>query len=122
MHPFWVVRRLTAKQLGKERLEPQGGKLVPRFNCKTTTRSLSNVCVSAIEGYAQNRSRIFDVPFLTNFEQLQAGEELIMEIIEKRKEASSTKRSWRDIVREEDREKEEGIESHETSGEYYLIQ
>ena len=63
-------------------------------------RSVSSVCVGAWEGYSLNRTRIFEVPFLTNNEEVVQGEELILEITEKRKEIKQNKRTWREAQKE----------------------
>ena len=85
MHTFWVVRRLRAKQLAKERLESQGrdAMLPPRFNSQITVRSLCKVCVTATV-HGQNQTRLVAVPYLTNFEPLFDGEELMVEVAKKK--------------------------------------
>ena len=55
--------------------------MAPRFNCTLEVRSLSCVCVSSVQGLAMNRARILEVPFLTNTEQLEQGEELILDVL-----------------------------------------
>ena len=57
-----------------------------------------------MEHQTYSRARIFEVPFLTNCEELQQGEELILEISEKQKNTTPAKRSWRDAMREEEKE------------------
>jgi hypothetical protein len=105
MHPFWAVRRLTAQQLARAKLEVQPGRSIPRFNCELVIRSISSVCVGAMDGHSLNRTRIFEVPFLTNSEEVMQGEELILEILEQRKELpkASKRRSWRDALKEEEK-------------------
>jgi hypothetical protein len=106
MRPFWAVRRMTAQQLARAKLEVQPGKLPPRFNCELVMRSISLVCVGAMEGHSLNRTRIFEVPFLTNIEEVMQGEELILEIFEQRKDPpKASKRSWRDAMRDEEKAK-----------------
>jgi hypothetical protein len=96
---------MTAQQLARAKLEVQPGKLIPRFNCELVIRSISLVCVGAMEGHSLNRTRIFEVPFLTNSEEVMQGEELILEILEQRKEfpKASKRRSWRDALKEEEK-------------------
>ena len=106
MHPFWAVRRMTAQQLARAKVEVATGKPAPRFNCELVMRSISLVCVGAMERHSLNRTRIFEVPFLTNSEEVMEGEELILEVSEKRTDPKTTKRSWRDAMKDQDREEE----------------
>ena len=106
MHPFWAVRRMTAQQLARAKVEVATGKPAPRFNCELVMRSISLVCVGAMERHSLNRTRIFEVPFLTNSEEVMEGEELILEVSEKRTDPKTTKRSWRDAMRDQNREEE----------------
>ena len=106
MHPFWAVRRLTWAQLEREQRTTQMGKLRPRFNCELTEQALNVVCIAPMEGKACNRTRIFEVPFLTNTMPLEDGEGLIMEIEEKTRTATTpNKRTWRDAEKEKQRKK-----------------
>ena len=106
MHPFWGVRRMTAKQLARAKLDVKPGKMAPRFNCELTLHTMSLVCVSSMKGPALNRTRIFQLPFMTNCKEILKDEELIFEIAEakKTKPAGKDKRSWRDVMRDEDKE------------------
>ncbi len=79
--------------------------MLPRFNCVLEMRTLSCVCVCNTEGKVQNRPRIVEVLFLTNSLKLVTGEELVLEVTEKRKKPEA-KRSWRDAMRDEEKEKE----------------
>jgi hypothetical protein len=107
MHPFWAVRRMTAQQMARAKVEVAAGKPPPRFNCEIVVRSLSLVCVGAMEGHSLNRTRIFEVPFLTNSEEVMEGEELILEIMPPNTtKASKVKRSWRDADRDQTREED----------------
>ena len=103
MHPFWAVRRLTDKQLQVATIAKQPTDLAPRFNCELQTKSLSCVTIATLDGKCCNRTRILEVPFLTNSMDLEKGEELVMQLIEKAKKAAP-KRSWRDA--EKDLEKD----------------
>ena len=73
MHPFWAVRRVTAKQLAIEAALVAPGSARPRFNCGIATHELSYVNIGAVEGQAANTTRVFDVPFLVNTHEVQAG-------------------------------------------------
>ena len=106
MHPFWAVRRMTETQLARERSERQvasPGQLLPRFSCELEMRSLSNVSIATAGGQALNRSRLFEVPFLKNSRPLEEGEELILEVFEKTKDARTAKRTWRDVMKDDER-------------------
>ena len=102
MHPFWAVRRLTAAalQLAKTAAEKEKStKPMLRFNCTTEARNLSVICVASVDGKCFNKTRILETPFLVNFEPLEGGEELILEVAEKAKKEPA-KRSWRDAEKE----------------------
>ena len=107
MHPFWAVRRLTDKQLQVATIAKKPTDLAPRFNCELQTKSLSCVTIATLDGKCCNRTRILEVPFLTNSMDLEKGEELVMQLIEKAKQAAP-KRSWRDA--EKDLEKDLALE------------
>lgn len=101
MHPFWAVRRLTRKQLAIEvqkfsTTAPE--KNPPRFNCCLERQTVSSCVVGvASNGAGVNTTRLWEIPFLTNSVQLDEGEELIMEAIEKA--APKTKApSWKDSL------------------------
>ena len=101
MHPFWAVRRMTAQQMARAKVEVAAGKPPPRFNCELVVRSISLVCVGAMEGHSLNRTRIFEVPFLTNIQEMMQGEELILEVTGRRADPKVTKRTWREALRDE---------------------
>jgi hypothetical protein len=103
MHPFWAVRRMTAKQLTRERSQVRLGQLPPRFNCELQNFSLSSVNLAIIGEKTLNRTKLLQVPFLTNFLPLEDCEELILEVVEKTKEAKPVKRSWRDAVKDDEK-------------------
>ena len=51
-----------------------------------------------------SRARMFDVPFLTNFDEVKKGEELLLEMSEKqKKKAVEKKRTWRDADHEDEK-------------------
>ena len=124
MHPFWVVRRLTQKQLEQERINQPLGQIKKRFNCKLQTLSVSAVNIATVKGKCLNLTRILHVPFLTNQFALQKDEELILEINEPTcKEKKKTKRSWINAMKEaesqmkeeEKKQKQKKAKSEETS-------
>ena len=89
MHPFWAVRRMNAKQLAKEAVDAKLTKMKPRFNCGLVTLTVTNVTVGVVKGSdlrgdtAINSTKCCEVPFLTNTQDLEEGEELILEVQEK---------------------------------------
>ena len=95
MHPFWGVRRLTHQQLEIERenarqqqeqpaYHTETFEWMPRFNCRLVLQDVSSVGVCAA----------MHVPFLTVCDQVQVGEELILQV--EPRETTSVKRSWRE--------------------------
>jgi len=106
MHPFWAARRLTEAQLqqAKQQAEKEKStKPMLRFNCMLETRNLSVVCTASVAGICFNKTRILETPFLVNIEPLEQGEELILEVFEKKKQTAPVKTSWRDVDRKRDR-------------------
>ena len=102
MHPFWAVRRMTAKQLTHAQLAHKAATgWSPRFNCTLEMQTLSAVCLAVVGGQALNRTRIIEVPFLTNNVPVEEGEELILEIGEKEKK-TAPKRSWQSAMKDEE--------------------
>jgi hypothetical protein len=93
MHPFWAVRRMTAKQLAQHNSrEP-----VPlRFNCVLELFVNSAVSVGVLRGQSLNSTRTVQVPILTNNVKLEEGEELVLEISDKPliPARNTTKRRW----------------------------
>ena len=83
MLPLWDVRRMTALQLARAKADVKPGRLSPRFNCEIVMHHLTTCVITSIKLQTYTRARIFEVPFLTNSEELEAGEELILEIAEK---------------------------------------
>ena len=72
-----------------------------------------------MERHSLNRTRIFEVPFLTNSEEVMKGEELILEISEKRtdpKAKRGTERTWREAMRDEERAKKQKASQEVKSG------
>jgi hypothetical protein len=105
MHPFWAVRRMTQKNLLKEINSAQGSKnMIPRFNCKMEVQVMSCVSVGVVNSRSLNTTRICEVPFMTNFFEVEKGEELIMEILEKEKgEKVPAKRTWKQAFNDEEK-------------------
>jgi hypothetical protein len=88
MHPFWGVKRLTSDQLEKEvseQLKKGGTEPISRFNCELKMTTLNAVNIVVINASSLNQSRMFEIPFLTNFVPVKKGEELILEIHTKKK-------------------------------------
>ena len=107
MHPFWAVRRMTAKQMSvaqdkfaNDTQQCPTSKWRPRFNCSLETQTLSCVCIAIVGTQALNRTRILEVPFLANTVMVEEGEELILQIGEKEKK-ERPKRTWQDAMKED---------------------
>jgi hypothetical protein len=112
MHPFWAVRRLTEKQLQQAKVDTPKDKMAPRFNCELLMRSMSVVCISSVSGECYNRTRLIDMPFLSNSIPLEEGEELLLEIAATaNKQTTTAKRSWRDAVKLEEKEQKRRAKS-----------
>ncbi len=88
----------------RARYQVRIGQLPPRFNCELQNFSLSSVNLAIIGDTTLNRTKLLEVPFLTNSLPLEDCEELILEVVEKTKEAQPVKRSWRDAVKDDERE------------------
>ena len=107
MHPFWAVRRMTAAQLKLEQINPVDGKPTIRFNCEMTTRTMNAVCIGAGLGTdtSVTRTRVIEAPFLSNSHDIVKGEELVLEVKEKKKKPPPVnKRSWRDVEKDNERQ------------------
>ena len=110
MHPFWAVRRLTAEQLDTEQRAcikrnktAVAGKTekVPNFNCELQEQVPSAVSVCTVGSAVANCTLLVKVPVLTNSTALAPGDELILELTIEAKEKTPTKRTWRDVDKEE---------------------
>ena len=106
MNPFWALRRLTAPQLKKEQNNMPEGKMKPQFNCEIVDRTCSNVLLCSLRGRVLNTTRIVTVPCITNTAPLREGEELLLEIPEQVKAQKEGKRTWQDIQRQQEKERE----------------
>ena len=112
MHPFWAVRRMTSPQLALARAQTKAGETPPRFNCEITTKQVSSVNVGSFGAAVVNRTRLMDVPFLTNSHPLQQNEEFILEIEPKRKEEpkGNKRATSRDMLKHEEKQKKPKID------------
>ena len=101
MIPYWAIRRLTEKDMHKEQTEwkAESGKPYPSFNCDMVKRTVTD---SLLGHHASNRTRVIDVPFVTNVKPLEAGEELLLKIEPKEPKAKETaKRTWKHLYIED---------------------
>ena len=117
MHPFWAVRRATAQQLERENLAKLGTSAPEAdpqsrlsFNCGFVKVSHTCVDIAVLGDTPLGRSRILEIPWLTNTRALRAGEELCLEIPEIVKEKSGQKRGWRAVLRNEELSKKSRTE------------
>ena len=111
MHPFWAVRRMTNGQLLRERADRKPGEPSICFNCELRSEQISVVTIGMVNNQVTNLSRLFEVPFLTNKYALLPGEELLLQIDDK-KQGKAKKRTWRDADR--DQKKADGKEAQVT--------
>ena len=70
-------------------------------------QSISSVCIATVGDEAPSRTRIVEVPFLTNTVPLKKDEELILEVEAKTKK-KATKISWRQAMKDDDRSRSRG--------------
>ena len=98
MNPFWAVRRLTENRLRAEPCAP--GQLPCRFNCEIVNKSISVMTIMTLAGETRNVLRVFQMPFLTNSHDLEAGEELILQVVEQVAPPKKA-RTWRDAANAE---------------------
>ena len=100
MNPFWAVRRLSESQMKKEAPQEQH-QIHCRFNCKLVIKNVSAFTVlTDTNSEGGSGCRIVEVPFITNSEDLDEGEELILQIDElilpKKAKQIAKKRTWKD--------------------------
>ncbi len=107
MHPFWAVRRMTKRQLAREVTDQKPGKPSLSFNCELKIHTISAVTVGLVHAQVTNRTRLFEVPFLSNKVSLLPGEELILEIDDNNKQKEGKKRTWRDSVKDNAKKKKQ---------------
>ena len=111
MHPFWAVRRMTAKQLAMEIASQKcvGAdgvlkvqKLRPRFNCRMELQQVSCCTVGVVKSQSVATTRVYQVPFLINSLDLEEDEQLILEVDEKR-DKEAKKRGWKEAFKEDEK-------------------
>ena len=107
MNPFWAVRRMSPTQMAEKAAKTAATKLKPRFNCALVTEAFTAVTVGVVKSVAVNTTRIYQIPFLTNITDLEEGEELIMEVNEKKAKETDTKRTWVHAFRDEEKKKKQ---------------
>ena len=103
LHPFWFVRRFTAQQLAKLNAGAGPDDLKLQFNCKLITQQIFDVVTCTLDKQCITRTRIVEVPFLTNCLEIRKGEELILEIDEPQKKTAVKTRTWQDEAKDADR-------------------
>ena len=86
-------------------MKPRPGCPAPRFNCEFVVKTISNVSLCTLDDQVFNRTRIMEVPLLTNSMPLLEGEELILEkSVPKKQTGRDKKRTWRDAQADEQRQ------------------
>jgi len=125
MHPFWAVRRQTESQLQSARSKAKvdrardSSMMLPRFNCKIQMYSITTVTVGDVGGRSCNVSRMCRVPVLTNLFSLENGEELILEIHEKKQSPQKEKkRDWKVAFAEKEKAKASAKAKTKTSAKH----
>jgi hypothetical protein len=113
MLPFWAVRRLTAKALETDAASKSSGGRRPRFNCRLSSVAVSNVTVGVVKAQTLTTTRMVDVPFLTNSSEVEAGEELILEIAAPKLKAAP-KRTWQAAMKEDENKAKKLKVDHES--------
>ena len=99
MHPFWIVRRMPPSELERAANDARKqDKPIPRFNMTTIKKTVAIVTNSVVKGTMISVPRQIDVPFMTNSVDIPQGEELIIEIPEKKDDSKNKKRqrTWRE--------------------------
>ena len=66
------------------------------------TQTMSNVTVGVVKGMSVNVPKCCEVQFLTNSVDLLEGEELILEVPEKKPKQAAPKRTWRHALKEDE--------------------
>jgi hypothetical protein len=101
MHLFWCVRRLTAEQLKKEPQLRLGHNA--RFNVALVDHGFNNVAVGRFRSESVSQTIKVTVELMENTADIQAGEELIMEIAPTKKlNPDKKERGWKeDVIRDE---------------------
>ncbi len=90
---------MTKGQLAREVADQKPGKPSLSFNCELKMQTISAVSVGLVHAQVTNRTRLFEVPFLSNTVSLLPGDELLLEIDDAKKPVPK-KRTWRDSVNE----------------------
>ena len=87
MSVYWAIRRVNASELelaNKTRSKKQS------FNCIYEKQRLVNVSVGLVNKQMVNVTRNFEVPFITNAIDVEAGEELLLEEAAEAEKAKNT--------------------------------
>ena len=79
MHPFWAVRRMSAKEVEVYNAAKATTTQPLVFNCHMEMRSLSDVHIATLNKEVVNCTRLIEIPCLVNFRPLVEGEELLLE-------------------------------------------
>ena len=107
MHPFWAVRRMSAKEVEVYNAAKATTTQPLAFNCHMETKCVSDVQIATLSGEVVNCTRSIEIPCLVNFRPLVEGEELLMEkVISKEKKTNNKKEmTWRDKIKENDKKR-----------------
>ena len=62
---------------------------------------MSCVNVGIVKSQSVSTTRVCNVPFLTNSLEVYEGEELILEVREKKNDKGATKRTWKHVLQDQ---------------------
>ena len=102
MHPYWCVTKLTDEDLAKRNAARKEGPRL-RFNVSATRKEINMVKC--------HRVFTISIPVLTNAEELEKGEELIMQV-QPRKKKEAAPQDWRGQERKRQKRGEPSKSEH----------
>ena len=99
VHPFWLVRKLTSEQLAlenKARAEKDPNNHKPaRFNCQILAKECTML---SLNGGASCTWQI-TLPMLSNHEEVDAMEELLIQTFPPQKKAAAKEQHWTKLIK-----------------------
>ena len=111
MHPFWAVERKTNAEMAALRLKHTTRSLKPQHNVelKDGVHNVVFLCQNGSESLGQvSSSKVLTVPFMTNTEVIQEGEELFLRVADpKEKKKPAATQSWQAERKEAQKAKEQ---------------
>ena len=89
MHPFWAVTRVDESNEDAKRSKQK------KVNCKLVPKEYQVVGVGSFASDSVSVTTTVVVPHLTNAEEIQEGEELVLEAWRKPEKEKQKKRTWK---------------------------